>query len=338
MPVGFTNLTGQVQGMIARGYPDIGQTYYLIDSNYRTAAQGWSRSDKTGPLDLFSERSRGSSPGYVIRTGDYASDSLAIQAAIDAMVDYRGDTLYFTPGAYSLATVITQNVHDSRWVGSPVSHPVESRATVTAAVAAAVNVTAINRFEMAFMVWLPLTASHIFAVDTGAPYIHFHHFKYSTIGVAANTATQFMLAAGTMNNSVFEQFYLLTDAGQGPMIELDGTVTGLIIKDFEHMHTVGTLDIALLDVDGAGSTCIKIGPGHGQIGGAAGVVTSLFDHVDMTNNSTNISVVKFTGSVGYCTNATLCPAAGNAVEADYVDSWIATVGGGAGGALYIGTS
>ncbi len=325
------------------GEPDIGQVYYLVDSDYRTVAQGWSKLDGTGPLDLWQEKH----PGQVFYCGAgsalagsnvYATDSLGIQAGIDSMVDYRGDSLYFTPGSYAPATALVQDVHDSRWMGSPVSHPVSARATITAGVAACVGVSAINRFEMCYLVWLPLTASHIFAVADGAAYLHFHDFKYSTIGIAANTATQFILAAGTMNNSVFENFYLLTDAGQGPMIELDGSVTGLILKNFEHMHTVGTLDISLLDVDGAGSTCITVGPGHGQIGGAAGVVTTLVDHANMTVDTTNITIKEFTGSLGYCTNATLIPAAGAAAEADYISNWLAATGGGAGRTAYIGTS
>ena len=334
MPIGFRNLSGDLQAAVGSIYPDIGQIYYLVDSNYRTAVQGWSRADHTGPFDLWAERN----PGYVFRTGDYATDAAAIQAAVDEMVDYRGDTLYWTPGAYAPAAVITQNVHDSRWVGSPVSHPVSARATVTAGIAACINVAAINRFEMAFMVWMPLTASHIFAVDTAAAYLHFHDFKYSTIGIAANVATQFMLAAGTMNNSVFERFYLLTDAGQGPMFELDGDAVGLIFKNFEHMHTVGTLACSLLDDDGAASGCITVGPGFGQIGGAAGVVTTLVDLINKTNASTQITVNQFRGSVGYATTTTLVTSAGAVNDVDIVDSWIATVEGGAGRAAYVGAA
>jgi hypothetical protein len=232
-----------------------------------------------------------------------------------------------------------QNVPDSRWVGSPVAHPASSRATITAAIAAAVGVTAAaDRFEMAFLKWVPLTASHIFAVADGANNQYYHDFKYSTIGVAASVATQFMLADGAMDNSVFERFYLNTDAGQGPMFELDGTVTGAIFKDFEHMHTVGTLAISLLDIDGAGATCITVGPGFGQIGGSAGVVTTLIDMVNMTAASTNVTLRRFQGSVGYATNSTIITSAGAVNDVDIVDSWIATVEGGTGRAAYVGSA
>jgi len=45
------------------GVPDIGQTLYLVDSNYRTAAQGWFRPDGTGPGDLANSRNK--DQGYV---------------------------------------------------------------------------------------------------------------------------------------------------------------------------------------------------------------------------------------------------------------------------------
>ncbi len=335
MPIGFRNLSGDLQAAVGSIYPDIGQIHYLVDSNYRTAAQGWSRADHTGPFDLWAERN----PGYVFRTGDYATDSAAIQAAIDAMIDFRGDTLYWTPGSYTPLTAVAVDVSDARWVGSPVSHPVSVRALVYAGVAAPfVVAAAVDRFEVAYMLFMPLTASHVFSVATGAEYLHFHDFKYSTIGIAANVATQFMVADGTMNYSVFERFYFLTDAGQGPMFELSGTVTGLTIRDFQHFHTVGTLAISLLQLAGAGATCIQVGPGHGQIGGAAGVVTTLIDMVNMTNASTNLTLKHFTGSVGYATNATIVTTAGAVNDVDIVDSWIATVEGGLGRAAYVGAA
>ena len=335
MPVGLMNLSGPVQGLLNRGYPDIGQTFYLVDSNYRTAAQGWSKSDGTGPLELYDERN----PGYVFRTGDYTRDGVCIQAAIDAMVDFRGDTLYYTPGAYSIATTaLAVNVPDARWVGSPVSCPMSARATITAAVAAAIGMTgASDRMEFAFLKFIPMTAQSMFAIADGAEGLHFHNFYYDVTGIATNVATQMVLAAGTMDNSAFTDFVFRTDAAQGPMIELDGLVRSLLIARFQHFHQVGTLAVSLLQVDDAGTTGVTIGPGHGQIGGTGGV-TYLFQHTDMTSNATNITVKGFTGSVGYCAAATLCDAAGAAAEADYTLNYIATVGGGNGATLYTGTS
>lgn len=327
------NLLKMVSGM-SLGLPDIGQIYYLIDSNYRTAVQGWSKSDGTGPLDLWAAKN----PGYLFRTGDFTSDSVCIQAAIDAMVDFRGDTLYYTPGDYSIATALVVDVPGARWVGSPVTRATTARATITAAVAAAIGLTAAaDRMEIGCLRFVPLTASHIFAIAAAANNLHFHHFFYDADGIAANTATQMVLAAGAMNNSAFTDFVFHTDDAQGPLIELDGLVEALEISHFQHFHQAGTLAVSLLDVDDAGTTGVTIGPGHGQIGGG-GAVTYLFEHADMTSNATNITVKNFTGSVGYCAVATLTAAAGTAGEADYVDSWIATVGGGAGGALYVGTS
>ena len=43
---------------------DLGQVHYMVDGNYRTLAEGWSRADGTGPLDLWAARN----PGYVFYT------------------------------------------------------------------------------------------------------------------------------------------------------------------------------------------------------------------------------------------------------------------------------
>src|SRR3970282_254331 len=130
-------------GLIRPAYPDFGQVYYMVDSDYRTAAQGWSKADRTGPLDLYEARKSSAGSGqYVSRTADYTSDAVAIQAAIDAQVDYRGDALLFTSGNYSVATALALNVPDSRWLGRQNRYPTTASATITAAVAAALAIDA----------------------------------------------------------------------------------------------------------------------------------------------------------------------------------------------------
>ena len=123
MPFNYT------KSLLASEY-DPAQVHYMVDSDFRTIAQGWSRADGTGPMDLYQARN----PGYVYRTTDSATDAVALQAAIDSMVDFRGDALFFTPGAYSIATVRTIDVPDARWLGPKVSHPSLARASITAAV------------------------------------------------------------------------------------------------------------------------------------------------------------------------------------------------------------
>jgi hypothetical protein len=334
MPVAFKNLSGDLQAAIGAGYPDVGQVHYLVDSNYRTAAQGWTKADGTGPLDIWAARN----PGYVFRTGDYATDAAAMQAANDALVDFRGDTLYFTPGTYLPLAAVAVDVPDARWCGSPVANPVAARATIQDGVGACLALTtAADRMEFGFLRFVPITASHLLAIATGADNLYFHDFMYDSRGVAANVATQLILAAGTMNNSVFERFYFCTDAAQGPLVELDGTAVGVVFKDFIHLHSAGTIANALLAIDGAGSTCIQVGPGHGQIGGD-GVVQALVTQANLTAAGVSCTIKNFTGSVGYATNATLHAASGEAAEADIVDSWLATICGGAGRAAYIGTA
>ena len=174
--------------------------------------------------------------------------------------------------------------------------------------------------------------SHVIEVADGANGQHYHHFCYDSTGIAANTATQMFLAAGSWDNTMIEDFIFITDGAQGPFWELDGTVLGLTIRNFIHYHLAGTL-ADVFDVDGAGSTGITIGPGHGQIGGG-GIVTDLVDVANLTDNATNVTVKEFTGSVGYAAATSLVTVAGATAEVDLVNSYIATVLGGAGGALY----
>ena len=338
MAVGYGNMDAYVKGLLSGA--DIGQTHYMVDSDYRTAAQGWSRADRTGPLDLYEARKVGAGgTDIVFRTSDYSSDAVAIQAANDAMIDFRGDVLVFTPGNYAPATAITIDVPDARWLGRPVARATQASATLTAGVAAAFAVgAAADRFEVGYLRLVPLTASHMFGIASGANNQYFHNFFYDANGIAANAGTQLVLAAGSMDDSAFTDFVFHTDAAQGPLIELDGTVLGLAIQNFLHFHMAGTLVCSLLDVDGVGSTGMVVGPGHGQIGGG-GLVTNLIQCVDMTDAATNGTLVNFTGSVGYSTAAVVVEAAtGVAAEFDICNSWIATIAGGAGRSAYTGTT
>ena len=327
------NLKGVITA--SQPYPDTGEIFYLVDTNYRTGAQSWSTADHTGPLDLDGERN----PGRVFYTagtgksGNYATDTLAIQAAIDAMVDFRGDALFWTPGAYAPLAAVTVDVNDARWLGRPVRHAGAASATITAGVAAQFTMTtAADRMEIAHLRFVPLTASHIFLIDTGVSQQHWHHFCYDATGIAADGATQMFLVAGTWDNTMLEDFMFITDAAQGPLIELDGTVTGLTIRNFLHQHNAGTITLSLLDVDGAGATGIRIGPGVGQIG-ADGVVTDLVDLADLTNTN-GVTIQEFTGSTGYATAGSLVTVAGTTAEANLVNCYIATVLGGNGSTLY----
>jgi hypothetical protein len=325
MPVAFKNLSGDLQAAVGRGYPDLGQIHYLVDSNFRTGAQGWSRADGTGPLDLWAARN----PGYVFRTGDYATDAVAMQAANDALVDFRGDTLFFTPGNYVPAAALVVDVPDARWLGTPVANPMSARSTITAGVAAAVGLTAAaDRMEVAFLKLIPITTSHIFGVATTVDGLNFHDFYYDSTGIAANVGTQMLVAAGTLENSSFTDFVFRTDAAQGPLIEITGIAYAILISRFQHFHLAGTLANSLLEITAVGTTGISIGPGVGQIGGG-GAVTSLFEHANMTTNTTNFTINGFRGSIGYCTAVTLTPAASLGEEADYVDCQLAADAGAA---------
>lgn len=199
--------------------PDIGQTYYLVDANYRTIAQGWSQADKTGPLDLWGERN----PNRVFGSGGigglgYATDAAAFQAALDAMVDFRGDKLHLTPGAYSIATALTVDVPGCRILGPSVRHPKRSLVTVTAAVDAAYTIS-VDDVEIAHHTIVPFTATNTLDLSSGADRGYLHHLYWNAAGIATSTSTEF--CNGTTNvDWLVEDCVFYVDDEQGDTFTL----------------------------------------------------------------------------------------------------------------------
>ena len=173
--------------------------HYLVDSDFRTVAQGWARADQTGPLDLWAVRN----PGYVYRTGDYTDDSVALQAANDSLVDFRGDMIFFTPGAYSLPTAIAVDVAAARWFGTPYKSPkwgapsAVRNTTITATVAdvfADGAAESMANMEVAYLNFVPLTAEDLWNLSVVQTGLYFHDFIFDTVSVATSGATQFMVS------------------------------------------------------------------------------------------------------------------------------------------------
>lgn len=317
---------------------DFGEVFYVVDHDYRTLAQGWAQADRTGPLDLYAERN----PGRVFRTGDSAnnSDAQALQAAIDAMVDFRGDALYFTPGNYSPATALTIDVPDARWLGSRRRRG--QAATITAGVAAVFGPTgAADNMEIAYLRFVPLTAAIMWARATaGADNMWFHDFTYDARGITASTGTIFIKDTAACLNTMIEDFLYLSNTAGGPFYQAAAaSITGFIQK-WLHIHTANTIVTSMFETitGGAGCTGWAIGPGHVQIGGG-GAVTNLGAMIDMTANATNATLRNITTSVGGATTALGWEATtGVAAEGDIVNSWVATIAGGVGRAALVGTT
>ena len=204
---------------------NVGRTLYVVDSDYRTVAQGWSNGI-TGPLDLINQRNPGTvyyTPGGI--TTQYATDAAAIQGAVDGCTDFRGDKILLTPGAYSVATAVSIDVPGVRLCGSRPSfsgpvHPKRSVTTVTGAVASAFTLTAAaDDIELANMKIIPLTAAKFLDVTAGADRAHLHHLFYDATGVAASTSTEFCNAAAA-NDWLVEQCSFYVDAAQGDAFTL----------------------------------------------------------------------------------------------------------------------
>lgn len=297
---------------------DFGETLYMVDSDFRTIAQGWSRADRTGPLDLYLERN----VGRVFRTGDYATDAAAIQAAIDEMIDFRGDLLFFTPGAYTVVTARTLDVPDARWLGPPVSHPMQARATLTQTLAgngALALGAAADRMEFGYLRFVPITAQTFLTTANATDGLHIHDIFYDADGIAASTATIFLETTATPRNMLLEGFYIFCDAAQGPLVNHLGAVNGFTFRDFQIFQEAGTW-AAVIDFEGAGVVMWDIGPGSiSGTGGAA--ITSLVTQADKTQATSHGKVWGVRASTVGPAAGSLAVAAGVAAEVDILDCW-----------------
>jgi hypothetical protein len=207
---------------LAEQQDDIGRTLYVVDSDFRTAAQGWTTSDGTGPLDLVNQRSPGTvfyTPGG-LATYAYATDAAALQAAVDTAVDFRGDKILYTPGSYAIGTAVSLNVPGLRLLGPKTGHPKHQRVTVTATVASAYSLTAAaDDMEIGYHTIVPLTAAKFMDVTAAANRGYLHHLFYNATGVAASTSTEFCNAAAA-DDWLIEQCSFYVDAAQGDAFTL----------------------------------------------------------------------------------------------------------------------
>lgn len=224
MSVGYGNLDTYVKGLVNGNYPDIGQVHYLVDSNFRTVAQGWSRADGTGPLDLYAARQAGRGGiQYVYRTGDYNTDTLAMQAAIDAVVDFRGDIVFLTPGSYNPLTSVLVDGQSMRLLGPPVRNQRRTRVTITS-VGGATNTldisSGVDDVELGFFRLVPLTAGNSLRYNASDG-LYVHNIFWDANGVAASTSTQgFVSVTASSLYPEFRDNYFFVDAAQGDAMEI----------------------------------------------------------------------------------------------------------------------
>jgi len=277
----------QVDGRFS---PDIGQYFYMVDSNYRTAAQGWSRADGTGPLDLWQARQPHGDQRvfYTPETGNqgttYASQAAALQAANDALIDFRGDTLYFTPGNYNIATAVVVDVPYARWLGREYRSPQYGCApsvrntTITCGVTNALTAStanAVDGWELGYIRFVPITADESTLISAAQVNLYWHDFMVDYHGVAENAATVFQLQSGAVNFSQFENFTSLVDEAMGPLFDISATIVRqtrwgsflIMVDEVGAAYLNGLIDVLTGgDLDGC-----TIGPGLTMVG--AGVAT-----------------------------------------------------------------
>ncbi len=185
---------------------DIARTFYVVDTDFRT----------------FAQRNVGSvfyTPGGTT-TASGGTDAAAIQAAVNACVDYRGDKVMYTPGAYEIGTALSLDVPNLRLMGPKRGHPKANVVNVTATVASAYSLTAAAlNVEIAHHRIVPLTAAKFMDVTAAANRGHLHHLWYDATGVAASTSTEFCNAAAC-NDWLVEDCSFYVDAAQGDAFTL----------------------------------------------------------------------------------------------------------------------
>ena len=326
--------------------PEIGQYYYWVDSNFRTAAQGWTRADGTGPLDLWAARN----PGHVFFTPEtgnpsttYSSQSTSFTAAMDEMINFRGDTLFVTPGAYTLGTVLTWDVPYATIRGPETKAPFYGcsprvrNASITMGVATTGTILLgadADGLEVAHLRFVPTSAAPCFTANAVAQNMHFHDYMWDTVGIATDAGTEFMdviTTSDAIEYAQFEHFTLLADAAMGPMLNIDVAQHFVALNNFyiQGAETVGTWATALIDysLDGVDGISICDGLVHVSLAGA-GAISVLITGAAQTGTSV-IQVSKVYGSIGLTAIA-----GGTAGDADLLNNYIATTEGGTGGTLY----
>lgn len=278
---------------------DIGRTLYVVDSDFRTAAQLWSNSDRNGPLDLFAQRNSNQvfyTPGGTT-TASGGTDAAAIQAAIDAAVDFRGDKIMYTPGSYSVGVALSLNVPNLRVLGPKSGHAKHARATVTATIASAYSLTAAaDDMEIGHHRVIPLTAAKFMDVTAGADRAYLHHLWYDATGVAASTSTEFCNAAAA-NDWLIEQCTFYVDAAQGDAFTLASPlrwvwqdcdfIVGLTAVAWASVFTFTTSALGLI-----ARRCYFRGAG----GATAAVFTNIFTGIANVNGQLLVADSLFDGT------------------------------------------
>ena len=338
-----TQLSSVDVGMIREPYPDFGQVHYVVDTAFRTQAQGWTRADRTGPLDLLEARRAPSGVQYVFRSGDYANSAACLQAANDAMVPYRGDVLFFTPCSLTVTAPVNVTCQDARWLSRPVVRP-GSHASIICGTNLAISLPiGANNIEIAYLRLVPnVTSPCVNIVDAAYGYMHNVFSDMQASATIALTSRLFQItgtSSGLANDWLFDNIYHLTSGPQGPMGVVTGTTAvanGLILKDITHRHGVSTLAIGLLDIGCTLSHGILVQGGAGYVTGVTSIVTTVVNVTNMTNNLGCVHAVNWRSAIGYALVSTFFTLAGATAEASLANCIIGITTTGAGGTTFTG--
>ena len=208
----------------------------------------------------------------MFRTGDYGTDTLAMQAGVDAAVDFRGDVLFLTPGSYNPLTAVLINADGLRVLGPPIRNVARTRTTVTS-VGGVTNTfdipTGVDNIEIGFLRFVPVTAGNSIRISNSDDF-YAHHLFWDTTGVATSVSTKGLVFQTATNlHPQISDSYFFVDVAQGEAIDATQT-SNLFLERSRFISDASTWARAILT---AGTTLY----GHADMChfGGRGLITTL---------------------------------------------------------------
>jgi len=307
-----------------------GQSFYVVDSDFQTI---WGQTDGTGLPDFYSTMA----PGRVFRTGDYRDDDDAIQAAIDAAIGGRGDTVWITPGDYRVVDSIAVNKRGIRILGQPVQNPSRALVTLDGDTTAGLtdeifNITAAD-VEIGFLRIIPDSGFIAFDFSAAANRLYCHHLFFDMETPAISAQTRGLVAIGAAANCLFEKIWWKSDGAQGSGLVTAGLLDSVIRKCyFFCRQSVNTTGIWASPWDVGAAVNGVIGEDLHFITSSGGVMTRPLDGANATiAGGLKLENCRFPSELGA---APIVPVGGfSASECTLVECYMAGAGAGDGGTL-----
>ncbi len=296
---------GSLWGMVPQ---NIGNVYWVSPAaTYVIEGRTYSASDDNDGL----------SPERALRTVRYAVNTLAV----------ADDTVVLLPGDHTVSTAsLAMDAAGQRLMGLPLGgNMVRPRTTITTDIAAdeIINVTAAN-CEIAYLRIIPITAATAVDASAAADNLYVHHCSFDMATPAVNVATIGLDFIGAASNALIEHNYVECDGAQGPWLDLGGALDA-VVRDNVVAVSAGTWAMAV-DV-GTGASRVLCTRNQFQTAGA-GVITAAVSGTNASVSSAVLFSYNFFGA-----GTTVAIDNFGAAEAEIVENYRGSIGGGSGGVL-----